>query len=385
MQLVSIVSWLSLKGKSLSASDSELSKLDEKLTFVYAKTLKDTDDKKWLKQHQRAWLEHIDWRVTSSSFNSNRTCGISCVKDMYEERIEQLEFFVENNVPLKTTKSDKEICQVIQNEIELEGTTNYNMRHSGKKLGVLCGDPAPKCEGYHKDEIAISNLASKGLNPSRIELRGIDNFYTDVTEIDINNDGLPDLWLSLTGGSLHCQGNEFLFRTKKGTYIHSISSYVPNFDEKGNFIVHSEEYYFDEEGALCNGDMLTLRKIDGLTYLVEAAEFRSSVFIFQPSGKLRKICSFKPEWTKEQRNIANIVRKKYSKMPPTVVIMRPELKTLDYDDLPFAKKGDQVWFVEANCSALMKPYAIFMVHAKSKNIEPNVKPGEAGAGSCDFK
>ncbi|MGD0280444.1 MAG: lysozyme inhibitor LprI family protein [Smithella sp.] len=368
--------------EKLVCSDPQLSKSDEELMSVYAKTLKKTDDKKWLNKNQRAWLENVDFRA----WNKYHPDYLNYLKEAYIERIAQLVFFIKakDMPPLKTTKSEKEVCQEIRTEIETKGLMVFNRDSAGKKLGVLCGSPAYKC-GVHADEIPIQKLISKGLVPSQIKIGGIDYWATHVVEIDFNNDGLPDLWLSLTGGSLYCQGNEFLLRTKEGTYINSISSYVSNFDEKGNFIAHSEEYYFDEEGALCDGDMLTFRKIDGLTYLVEAAEYKSSVFIFQPSGKLRKICSFKPGWTKAQKEIANIVRKKYSIMPPTVVIMRPELKTLDFDDPPFAKKGDQVWSVEANCSALMKPYAIFMVNLKRKDIKPEVKPGEAGAGSCDFK
>jgi len=348
--------------EKLVCSDKQLSKSDEELMSIYTKALKETDDKEWLKKRQKKWLHDVDFRM---QFNH---CDIICLKEAYIERIAQLAFVIKAKdlPPLKTTKSDQEICREIRTEIETRGPVTFSKDSSGKKLGTLCGPPSVKCEGY-ADEIPIEKLVNKGLVPSQIQLGEIDEWFTHVTEIDVNNDGLPDLWLSMTAGSMYCKDNEFLLRTKEGNYIHS-----------NYFDVH-------EFSGLCTDDSLTSRQIDGLNYLVIVSESESFVYLPQPSGELRKICSFKPGWTPAQKEIANIVRKKYSKMPVTVVIMRPELITFTYDDPPFAKKGEKVWFVEANCTALLKPYARFIVHPKRKDIKLYVKPGEDRAGSCDFK
>lgn len=349
--------------EKLVCSDPQLSKLDEELTSIYNKALKETDDKEWLKKRQRKWLDDVDFRLEFKSHD----CDITCLKEAYIERIAQLAFLmkVKDLPPLKTIKSDEEICRQIRTEIETKGPLSFSYDSSGKKLGTLCGPPSVKCEG-DADEIPIKKLISNGLVPSQIQLGEIDQWFTHVTEIDVNNDGLPDLWLSQTSGSLYYQDNEFLLRTKEGTYIHSI--YFNTHDFSG----------------LCSGDRLSPRQIDGLIYLVIAREAKSFVYLLQPSGKPKEICSFIPEWTPAQEEIADMVRKKYPKMPANVTIMRPQLITLTYDDPPYGKKGEQVWYVEANCMASAKPHARFIVDPERKDIKPYVKPGEDRAGSCDF-
>lgn len=264
------------------------------------------------------------------------------------------------------------MCRAIRNEVETTAPSTLARREPGRRLGTLCGYPNVKGDGFGR-QISVIALEKRGIS---LKQAGLDYLLEnsagiEITEVDINNDQLPDLRLSRVVGSARCQKNYFFIRTVQNRYV------FREFEEFDGLTT---------EGGFCGDDILIVHRFKRLNYLVAFSPDRTIVFRGTPSGSLIQVCSFTPieRWSEEQNTIASLVRKKYPNMPTEVKIERPELQRLDFDNhAPFARKGEMVWTIVARCKDSRYAYALLLVHPHRKDISPIIEPGGSSSRGCD--
>ena len=272
------------------------------------------------------------------------------------------------SLPLSESSAEQDACLTIREEIETKGLNGFE--GAERRLGMLCGYGTVKCDGLVPGpQISLDEITRRGLNLKDLGFGWLldEGFTIRVAEIDINNDGVQDLWLSRTVGTAVCQENHFFIRDSKGSYVHK--DFLEDFGTTSM------------EGKFCGGEYLTAQRVNGLTYLVLASEHNTVVFLPRPSGGLTQVCEFKPEmrWTSSQKEVVEMLQRAYPNLPVKgwnqLVFERPQLETLqsdfEHDDhRPFARKGEKVWEVVVKCKGFFKPYGAFLVHPVSKEILP---------------
>ena len=130
-------------------------------------------------------------------------------------------FIVVMALPLSESLAQQDVaCQAIRKEIKAKEVLGFRKEHPERRLGHICAYGTVKCDGS-ADEIPLEKLTNRGLKLNGTEvgyLLGEGEFF-EVAEIDINNDGLEDLWFTRVVGSAICQKNCFFLRTRDGHYV----------------------------------------------------------------------------------------------------------------------------------------------------------------------
>ena len=263
--------------------------------------------------------------------------------------------------------AEDDTCQSIRLEVEISAPQSLAARRPERQLGTLCGYENVACAGL-PHHISLDSLERRGVTLKSSEIQYIlkEPAVIEVSEIDVNNDHLPDVRLTRIVGSARCQKNYFFIRGANDKYVYK------RFRE------------FDPvttEGGFCDGDTLVVRRVKGVNYLVAVGP-HTMVFRGMKNGSLLQVCSFEPQerWTEEQTKIADLVRQKYPQLPPKVAIRRPELERIEFNNHePFAKKGEMVWSVVVQCDGSGYAYAVILVHPVRKDFEVVIEPGGASS------
>jgi uncharacterized protein YecT (DUF1311 family) len=231
-------------------SDSELSKLDSKLTEAYKQRLLKTKNPKALKADQRCWLRFYQYQG-----------NLKWLKTVYRQRIKEFEndeceFFLTNRLKSQSEEVKKSIV--------------------GRDLGKICN---PKYKCYGSPRITLEELQKMGLSPQEETFMDLlnDKLVTRASLVDIDSDGIEELRLFQIGGSLGCMRSYLFKKDKQGIY-HALRG-------KGY-----EE--LDEEGRFCNGDLLFI-KHNGKVYMIEVYQGSGMDTVWLGSDKgLQRTCSF---------------------------------------------------------------------------------------------
>ena len=258
-------------------------------------------------------------------------------------------------------------CRTIRLEVETSGPQSLAAGGPERQLGTLCGYENVPCAGL-PHHISLDALEKRGVPLRSSETQHIlkERAVIEVSEIDVNNDLLPDIRLTRIVGSARCQRNYFFIQGANDRHVYK------RFGE------------FDPlttEGGFCYDASLIVRRVENVNYLVAIGQ-PTVVFRGARDGALSQVCSFEPQerWTEEQTRIADLVRERFPQMPQEVNILRPELERIDFSNHePFAKKGEMVWSVVAQCAGSEQAYAIILVHPHRKDFEVVIEPGGASS------
>lgn len=332
-------------------ADKELSNLDDALAKAYGQAV--TVEPK-LVGEQRHWLSK---RATCT----NRDCIVSA----YRERLAEL---------AQRASAGDTICEQLAVKSSIEATWSLYEESDEEELGQLCGYPGVPCRDFRRS-LDISRLREMGVNLDETPLKYLlkdNNFAVHATLVDVNNDGVLDLRLSQLVGSASCQRNYFFIGSRDKTF-----RFVQGAD--------IDQSLGGGEGAFCAGDGVFFARRGRITYSVVWEGRGGHVYRGTSNGKLAVQCTFsKLPWSDEQQRIAELIRKKYPQALKNATLLRPTLDALRFDNFePFASKGEKVWSVIIQCNNFDRAHAIFLVHPKTRAIEPVIAPGSSSSWKCD--
>jgi uncharacterized protein len=179
--------------ETLICEDHTLSKTDEELAVLYAKTLKQAADPLLVKKQQREWLGKVRDGCTD----------VSCLKDAYAMRMKALSSVLEtmSRQTAKPIRSDAEACRVVAD-------------HANR--GILETLSAPETATPEKEELE--------------RIFGKDTLYGALAywHLDFDNDGIPDHLVLSVDGTMRV-GAAYALSGKKGSPVAELSD-----DDDGN-------------------------------------------------------------------------------------------------------------------------------------------------------
>lgn len=224
--------------EKLICEDHTLSKVDEDLAALYAKTLKQAADPLLVKKQQSEWLR-----------NSRDKCtNVSCLRDAYATRIKGLSSVLRtmSRRTAKPIKSDAEACQVV---------ADFANR------GILDNLSVPQED---------SQITMEELEPifgaDTLDTRRDDLLYW---RLDLNNDGIPDhLVGAAVGRARVCWA--YVLSGKKGSTVEEVS-------------------VFDDESTV-----LSVLSVNGRYYVLSDCDSRMELWRLSKDGKFMPVCKFRP-------------------------------------------------------------------------------------------
>lgn len=230
-------------------SDNEISELDGNLAEAYQRQLTGSASTEQLRSEQRLWLRNV----------RNRCRSIDCLRAAYQQRLEAL-----------TNQ-----CDFFQKYSKNVNAEELKKRAAERFLGDVCNPKYEKKCG--KGTVTVQDLQTLGLSPDEPEFKGLLNgeWRVSASLVDVDNDGVEELRIFRTVGTLHCTHSYFFKKTREGLF-------KPIQDKRYSV--------FSEEGRFCNGDLMFIR-FSGKVYAVETYGKIDTVWIGFSDG-LKEICHF---------------------------------------------------------------------------------------------
>lgn len=268
--------------EKMVCSDMELSSLDESLAKAYGAALRETPN---LTESQRRWLKR-------RGGCQNRDCLIG----LYQERIAELS---------KMISEDRVICTQLNQLVQNEGTQSLREQNTEKMLGKLCGYSSRFGEVSCKEEkhpFDFARFKPMGIDGDERLKEFISSGYRiTVSETDVNNDGFPDLRLTLFGGTASCENSLYFFGTANQKYRTT----------KGTGI--QDALQGDDETRFCYGNTVVFLMRDKTTYSVALDGDLTSVgeiYRGAADGSFAKLCNLsaisKSDWNENAKNAGSI-------------------------------------------------------------------------------
>jgi uncharacterized protein len=226
--------------EKLICGDPSLSKSDDDLAALYAKTLKEAADPVLVKKQQREWLRSVRDQCIDASW----------LREAYATRIRQLSSVLKtmSRQTTKTIKSDAEACQVV---------ADFANR------GILDNLSVPSNTTPGKEE--LERIFGKDT---------MDDIYGGLSywRLDLDNDGIPDHLLIVEQGTAHVSYG-YVLSGKKG-------SDVQGFDDGG---------YYDLDVLKVNGQYYVLS-----SYQDWYARRLGNLWRLTKYGGFMGVCGFSP-------------------------------------------------------------------------------------------
>lgn len=218
--------------EQIICKNDSLSELDGLLAKAYTAALSKQSDPDAFKTQQRVWLR-----------DTRDLCkDATCLLKAYTSRLAALsgacEFFGKFNSAVKW-----------------EELRSLNVDN---QLGEICLPKYPACRELNITLDALSEMGLPSNDKVLAELLRGQSYYINVSLVDIDNDGVDDLRLYITGGSLHCTSSYFFKKTPEGKFKPVLS---------GGYDVLRGEY-----GRFCGGSDLLFVRHDGMLYAVDRSD-----------------------------------------------------------------------------------------------------------------
>lgn len=233
-------------------SDSQLSELDNALIHAYRKALSNVAKPDFLKLEQRKWI------------NKRDQCNgiIDCIRGEYNTRIASLNINSQITDSQQLLKQD-EPCKFFESYRDNLKAPQLKDLEAEHILGRLC-DPkyANVCES---GDIPLATFYEMGFSQEDDVLKELINStsWIWVSKVDIDNDGIDEIRLSIIGGSLRCTLSYF--------YKQNASGYFQQITGHGYDVFH-------EEGRFCDGGLPFIR-FEGKVYVLEVYDTIHTVWI----------------------------------------------------------------------------------------------------------
>ncbi len=308
--------------EKLVCGDLILSKSDDDLAALYAKTLKQAADPVSVRKQQREWLRRV----------RDRCMDVSCLRDAYATRIKEILSVktTESRQKPKAIKSDAEACQVV---------VDHANRGILDNLSVPPQDPTPKME-------RLERIFGKDT---------LDELYGGLSywHFDLNNDGIPDHLLISVQGTAHVSSG-YVRSGKKNAAVQEVS----------------DEGYYDLDVLKVNGQYYVLS-----SYQDWYARRLGNLWRLTKDGEFMPVCGFSPRNEPEIELVAGkenavCAEARLGRVHHVTYSLRHKLDTLPPEDR-FQMKMPIDGLAQADIDNDGRPDNIVRLHVIS------------GGGSCD--
>jgi len=246
--------------EKLICSSPKISALDEDLNNSYKTVLS-------LSTHHGIILLRLDQKTWLKTTRDGCRDAL-CLENAYTSRIKELG-------KLNSAAGSEPCAYFINN---FRGKPSSIKSDGEKFIGEICSDKyePPVCS---KPIIRKKDLAKLGFrldDPDVVEiLDAADTSTPGVSEVDIDNDGVPELRFYTSQGTLGCIENRYFKKTPTGSYV---------------MMRHGEYDSFDRPEMICPGDFL-YPKYNGIVYIINADPGGISSIWRGNSKGITEICS----------------------------------------------------------------------------------------------
>jgi len=301
------------KVEKLICADAALSKFDEKLNTAYKAALQDEKQADYIRQAQKQWLK-----------GRNGCRDVDCLKASYQDRINELadaSMLWEVPSQLKIVKGKGvETCEIYQKNLDALGNPDLSCvrKISQEYEGIIKLPEWRKLDLWENRNLwaQVEKMSAGGVNnPKRMESKNsawdnqqeIDNlakkyqknaeqyheevYEMSVADVDINNDGNPELVLRHQGGlcgePVHYKAIALFVLAEKGGVV-DIQKSRPLFQDAWH---NPWTKTLEQSGTFKNGSMYDVFIYKGATYFDKWD--RSGVGIYKYLGEeTEEICHF---------------------------------------------------------------------------------------------